>query len=110
MDDRRKFHRYESALEVRYFPRGNASKEKYTVTKDVSKGGICIPVSDTVKSGDIINLDIKALDRSTVVPALGRVVWTRSLNRPAILNFTAGVEFIRIDPKDAARLCQPFTV
>jgi len=65
-----------------------------------------MPVSRIVKNGDIIDLDIKPPDNKAPVSAVGKVVWTRNITRPAFFELDAGVEFIKINSSDAERLLQ----
>lgn len=106
MRERRRFPRYESVLEVRYSTKGIASIESHTVSQNISRVGIRIPVSRIIKKGDIINLDINPNDSKGPVSCVGKVVWTRKIERPAILEQDAGVEFMRLDPNEAERLLE----
>ena len=104
MKERRRFPRHEASLEVRYATPGNVGIEGYTVTKDVSRVGTRLPITRIIRQGDILNLDIDPNDHKGNISALGRVVWTRPIERPAPLELDAGVEFIKINSSDADRL------
>ena len=104
MKERRKFPRYDSALEVKYSTQGDAGIEGYTVSRNVSLGGILIPVSKFIKNGDVIKLDIDTNNNGNRVAAYGRVKWTQAITRPSPLQMDAGIEFTRIEPQDARRL------
>ena len=104
--ERRRFPRYDSSFEVKYATKGKASLESYTVSKNISRVGICIPVTRIVKNGDLINLDIDPNDKKGPVPAVGKVVWTKEVDRPALLEVDAGVEFVKIDPAEVERLLE----
>ena len=107
MRERRRYPRYDTALEVKYSTKGNASIESYTVSKNVSRIGLRLPLTRLIKEGDILDLDIKTDAKNAPVSALGKVVWTRTINRPAPLELDAGIEFVKINPIDAGRLVQP---
>lgn len=104
MEERRKFPRYESAFEVKYSPRGDTETDNYTVSKNISKGGIRLPVSRVVKNGDTINLDIDISQKKGGVSAIGKVRWVKEIGRPSPLGLEAGLEFTKIDPRDVERL------
>ena len=104
MKERRRFPRYDSSLEVKYTTKGKASLESYTVSKNISRIGICIPVSRIIKSGDVIKLDIDPNDNKCPVAVVGKVAWTKEAARPALLEVDAGVEFVKIDPAEVERL------
>lgn len=107
MEERRRFPRYEAAYEVKYSTQGNAAIESHTVSKDVSRLGLRIPVSRIVKEGNVLTLDIKPYNSGDFVRITGRVVWTRRLTRPAVLESDAGIEFTRIDSALSEKLLQP---
>ncbi len=106
MEERRRFPRYECAFEVKYSTRGNATVESHTISKNVSRGGIRLPVSRIIRTGDLLNLDIDTNDKKLRVSAIGKVRWTNSIGRPAPLEFDAGVEFTKIDTRDAEKLVE----
>lgn len=106
MKERRRFPRYESSLEVKYSTKGSASIEGYTVSKNISRVGICMPVSRIVNVGDMLNLKIDPNDKKGPVDALGKVVWAKNIARPSHLELDAGLEFTRLDSADAERLLQ----
>ena len=106
MKERRRFPRYDSALEVKYSTKGKAAIESYTVSKNISRVGIRIPVSRIVKSGDSINLDIAPNDNKGPVSCVGKVVWTKETARPAILEVDAGIEFVKTNPAEIERLLE----
>ncbi|MFA5147041.1 MAG: PilZ domain-containing protein [Candidatus Omnitrophota bacterium] len=104
MKERRRFPRYDHAIEVRYSTPGIAAIEGYTVSKNISRVGLRMPITRIVKEGDVINLDIEPKHKEGPVSATGKVVWTRPINRLARLEMDAGVEFIKIDHSRANRL------
>lgn len=106
MEERRRFPRYECAFEVRYSTLGNAAIESHTVSRNISRVGIRMPVSRIVKSGDTVKLDIDANDEKGRVSAMGKVVWTKNITRPSPLELDAGLEFTKIAPQDTERLLE----
>ena len=106
MEERRRFPRCECAFEVRYSTHGNAAIESHTVSKNVSRVGIRLPLSRIVRTGDLLNLGIDTNDKKGRVSAIGKVRWTNSISRPAPLELDAGVEFVKIEPQDAERLVE----
>ena len=105
MEERRRFPRYDCAFEVRYSPQGDA-KENYTVSKNVSRGGIRLPVSRIVKNGDTLKLDIDINQKRGRVFAIGKVRWLKEISRPSPLGLDAGLEFTKIDSLDVERLVE----
>lgn len=106
MNERRRFPRYEAALEVRYSTQGKASIESHTVTKNISRVGLCMPMTRIVKTGDLIDIAIKPTDSDNHIAAVGKVVWAKKIERLAPLELDAGVEFVKVDSNDVTRLLQ----
>lgn len=105
--ERRKFPRYESAFEVEYTTEGTAAIESYSISKNISRGGICIRVSRIVQTGDILKLNIDPKDDKGPVSAVGRVVWKKDTEKnPAVLETDAGIEFTEINPYEIERLLE----
>jgi len=104
MKERRRYPRYESALEVRYSASKNASPADYTVSKDISKSGIRIPCFDFVKKGKTIYLDIDLKSGKPSFSTAARVIWTRKFKRASPLKLEAGLEFTKTDLKEIESL------
>ncbi len=100
MENRRRFPRFESALEVKYSPL-EREMNNFTVSKNISRGGICMPIlSNLFKSDTLIKLEINTQDNW--VTATGKIRWTKPIKRPALLGQEAGIEFIKISPESAS--------
>ena len=95
MEERRRFPRYECAFEIKYSTQGNAVIECHTVSKNISRVGIRLPLSRIVKHGDTLNLTIDSNDKKGHVSATGKVVWVKDIMRRAPLELDAGVEFTK---------------
>lgn len=109
MEERRKFPRYDCELEIEYSPKADGIIYSRSISKNISRGGIRIPVlSRLVRTGDAIKLGIYPRDiKRRSVPALGRVVWTRETNEVAghlLLDAEAGIEFTEINARDLEKL------
>jgi len=110
MEERRRFPRYQHEFEVDYSPKGDGIIYSQTKSKNISQGGICIPVlSRLVRTGDSIKLDIYPYNRRNTVTAMGKVLWMRETSSIAghlLLDAEAGIEFTRISPDDLEKLLQ----
>lgn len=104
MVERRRAPRYNCDFEVRYSTDGIASVESYTIAKNISRYGICIPVSHVVKKGDTLRLNINTSDNESSITATGKVVWTGDIENPPLAQLNAGIEFIQVDPNDVEML------
>ena len=114
MENRRMSPRFEFQLAIAYYSQDDATQFSYAVSRNVSRGGICIPAtSSIVKNGDIIKMEIK-IDEKQCVPVTGKVRWVKTLNHKASLDEElpiesandeeAGIEFIDVDPADIDKL------
>lgn len=92
MDDKRRDPRYEKAFEIRYSSRKDTSTKHYTVSKNVSKSGICMPAASFLKTGDRLRLDINLHGSKASLSADGLVTWTKPIPRPALLGIEAGIK------------------
>lgn len=112
MEEKRKFPRFNLPLEVIYSPKGTGVIYSRSISKNISKGGICIPVlSRLVRAGDDIKLEIysKAM-KNNPVPAKGRVVWMKETSGLSSVSVSpdgeAGIEFTEIDAFGIEKLIQ----
>ena len=104
MEDRRKFPRFKLSVEVcweKVSGSGEDAPQNQTRMKDISKGGACIVVPDSIKVGDVLELEIK-LPGGKSIRARCRVMW---IDEHAIvggedkIGFEGGVQFIDINGK-----------
>jgi len=106
MEEKRRTPRYDGTFEIRYFSPKNASLNYYTISKDISKLGLRMPAADSVREGDLLNLDIALHSSVPKISAIGRVIWTRPIPRPSLLKKEAGIEFVNIKQDDINKLLQ----
>lgn len=105
MEDKRRYPRLELELQVKHSSEKESPTLGYTISKNISRSGICIPTSSkSLRRGDIVSLDIKNNDDKSVVLTSGKIIWLRKNERPAILDSEAGIEFIDLTPEDADKL------
>lgn len=114
MEEKRQFPRYKYPIEVEYSPKGEGVIYSRTITKNISKGGLCINVlSRLVKAGDRIKLDIYPDgDRKNSVLAKGTVVWvkeTSNASNPITSDAEAGIKFTEADAGALERLLAAIT-
>ena len=101
-EEKRRFQRYYHPFEVEYSPKGNGIIYSASISKNISKGGICLPVlSRLVRTGDPIKIDIYPdNDGKDPVSLHGEVMWTRettSAANPSSLDAEAGIRFVGSD-------------
>lgn len=107
MENRRKFPRLDATFEVKYYPVTNYTRYGYTISNNISRGGLCMPALSLIaKNDETIKMDINNSDGKGPISAIGRVRWNRTRSREALLDEDVGVEFINIAPVDIDRLMQ----
>ncbi len=103
MEERRKFVRLDTRLDVTYtiLPSGTA---KETVTKGVGGGGICIFTEQALPAGTRLQVALKLPGLERPVNFIGEIVWSeqyetigKSERRRSI---EAGLRFVEIAPQD----------
>lgn len=93
MEERRKHPRHECALETGYNAKKIFSRTNYTICKDISEGGMRLPVSGPIKNNSLLDLRIGLEHGTPAFTATARVIWIKKNKRPAPLGFEAGLEF-----------------
>ncbi len=106
MENRRKFPRLDATFEIKYYPVTNYARYGYTISNNISRGGVCMPALSLIaKSGEVIKMDIKNGGKGPI-SATGRVKWNKTRSREALLDEDVGVEFINVAPADIDNLLQ----
>jgi len=105
--ERRKFPRLFALVDVFYEKEPPQEKEKLTLTKNISKGGICLIAYEELKKDEILNLKIYLPDEELPVVAKGRVAWAKEFIIGDYLTgrrFDVGIEFIEINDSDLEKI------
>ncbi|MDP2943837.1 MAG: PilZ domain-containing protein [Candidatus Omnitrophota bacterium] len=108
--ERRKFVRLNILTDVAYAKQQKPSeKDKLSIAKNISAGGICLVVYEELRVGDILDLKLCLPEEKALINAVGRVVWIKEFVIDDCSNakrFDAGIEFIKISDKDMAKINQ----
>lgn len=93
--ERRIFERIDGILTVKYTKEGQ-KKEYYSVTKNISGGGIKIELPEQLKLGTILDLHIFKINSDISTTCKGSIIWTvkASIRRSGEDFFEAGVKFL----------------
>jgi len=107
-DERRKFARLNILVDVSYTKHDTAEKQKLSVTKNISQGGICFVGYELVHEQDIIDLNVYLPGGSKEpVEAMGKVVWVKEFtigDNPKNKRYDVGVEFTEISDQDSEKI------
>ena len=74
-------------------------------TKDISAGGLCLPVIEQLKPGQFLDLEIRIDEFVRPIKALGEVVWQKNSDEKNF-PFEIGIKFIDIGVEDHKKLVQ----
>ena len=107
-DDRRRFPRYDMALDVAFGPAGAAARlaeaqlEK-TVTVNLSIGGLCLYSDILYPLGTQLYCAISLPDRAQPLETVGTVAWFHKIDQDAH-GYKLGLEFAEISAQDEAAI------
>jgi len=105
MENKRRFPRSSSTFQVKYYPESKKVPFGYTLSNDISRGGLCMSASSgTINKGDTVKLEMENKETREYIPATGKVRWLRALGRNAPLDEEVGIEFTEIDPAEIDKL------
>lgn len=105
--DNRLFERVSGELAVRYSPQG-ADGEFCSTTRNISGGGIRMPLLKKLKPGAAVDMEIFKNNTDTAFRCMGKVVWVwdTPINKKEGRVFEAGVKFVNPDLFQIGRLIE----
>jgi hypothetical protein len=103
--DNRLFERVSGELAVRYSPQGTDG-EFCSTTRNISGGGIRMPLLKKLKPGAMVDLEIFKNNTDAAFRCIGKVmwVWDAPINKKDDHVFEAGVKFLNPDLFHIGRL------
>jgi c-di-GMP-binding flagellar brake protein YcgR len=106
-EDKRRFIRLNALVDVVYHKISPQEKEKISLTKNISKGGICLIAYEELKKSDMLDLKIFLPEDKKPIHAIGKIVWSKSFIIGDISSgkrFDLGIEFIDITEEEANKI------
>ncbi len=96
--DNRLFERMSGELAVRYSPQG-ADGEFCSTTRNISGGGIRMPLLKKLKPGATLDLEIFKHNTDIAFRCMGKVIWVwdAPMNKKEDHIFEAGIKFLNPD-------------
>lgn len=107
MQERRRFVRVATALNIVYTKHHTSEKEKLSFSKDINKTGLCLTVYEKLKKLDSLDLKIQLTKDEALISVTGRVVWIHRFATDPVSKekrFYAGIEFTKIDEQSGKRI------
>lgn len=104
-NNKRLFERVAGEFAVRYSPQG-ADGEFCSTTRNISGGGIRMPLLKKVKPGTTLDLEIFKHGSEMVFRCIGKVmwIWDEPMNKIESHIFEAGIKFLNPDLSCIGRL------
>ena len=109
MEERRRFVRLDTRLEVTY-TRLPSTQAQQTMTKDIGGGGICFFADELLRPGDRLQVAMKLPNYERAVNFTAEVMWSetyevvgRTERQRAV---EVGVRFVEIAPQDQEAIMQ----
>ncbi|MFA5165349.1 MAG: PilZ domain-containing protein [Candidatus Omnitrophota bacterium] len=103
MSEKRKFMRFDVAIEVEYMVPGNgAPVEGISVTRNLSREGMQISVNSKLVPGTELEIKLRIPEDAAPVYAKGDLVWVEKAE--AKTESGAGIKFTQMSPFDRNRI------
>ncbi len=102
-DERRRFVRLNFLVDVVYHKRPSTEKEKLSLSKNISGGGICLIVYEELKKSQLLDLEIYLPKEEMPIKALGKTAWVNEFvigDASKGVRYDVGIEFIKINKED----------
>ena len=103
MEERRKFVRLDTRLPVSYqVMRGPV--QQASLSSDIGGGGVCLFLSEPLKPGTVLKVDVTLPDQSKRITFTGEVMWCEEYEvigkAQRERSVEAGVQFVQISPQE----------
>jgi len=107
IQEKRRFVRLNALVDVIYNRVSLAETEKLSLSKNISKGGICLIAYERLEVSDLLKLDIHLPGEAESVNARGRVAWVKEFvigDIPNNKRYDVGIEFVKINAEDLRKI------
>lgn len=102
MIERRKYMRFEVAVDIEYMVPGNGIPiEGIAVTKDLSREGMKVVLNRRLVAGTELEIKLRLPGDAAPIYAKGDIVWIDKTDEPS-----AGIKFIQMSPFDRNRILE----
>ena len=76
-EEKRRFVRLNALVDVLYTRSPTTEEKELTLTKNISKGGICLIAYEDLKENEVLSLKIFLPEEKAAINAVGKVVWVK---------------------------------
>ena len=96
--EKRLYQRRRLPFTIRYSVLERPIFQGTTLSKDISKGGVCIPLPASLQRGSRLHLSIQLPKARRPLSVWGEVVWQTSRFSDPSGRFETGIRFVELDP------------
>ncbi|PIQ86313.1 MAG: hypothetical protein COV74_05460 [Candidatus Omnitrophica bacterium CG11_big_fil_rev_8_21_14_0_20_45_26] len=101
--ERRRFKRFDAFMSVKCgLPKATEKELALSLTKDISREGLCVNSNTSFSHGSVVNLEINLPDDPRPIRSSGKVVWSKISSQEEGIDY--GIQFVNIDPIDKFRV------
>ena len=95
--DKRRYIRIGTSLLVSYTVLDAQGEHKELITKDVSGGGIRLPLKERLSVGTMLKVQLELLKEKKRISLEAKVIWIKPTLDDKEYSYEAGLEFINLD-------------
>ena len=109
MDERRRYVRLDTRLQITYTIIKQKEADTKAEAKDIGGGGIRIFLTEPLPAQTLLNLEIRLPEDPIPIKCTGRVVWAEEFSilqgeKKEERRYEGGIQFSEIKPKDRDRI------
>ncbi len=101
--ERRRFKRFDAYMSVKFKVSGQDELKGVSLSRDLSREGICINSNEDLKEGTTLDIEINIPDDPKPVFTSGKVMWSHPSEEKK-QGYDQGVRFLLMDPVDKFRV------
>ena len=104
MEERRKFVRLETPIQVKYRISSQPHTEDKSLSKNISVGGIMILVGEKMTPGAQLDLEINIPEYNKIIYATGEIVWQEEILIKEEITHETGIKFVKIAKENQEKI------
>jgi c-di-GMP-binding flagellar brake protein YcgR len=105
--EKRQFVRLNLLADITYTRRASSANEKISLTRNISKGGICFIAYEKLNEGEMLDLSIFIPEQEKPIAATGKIAWIKEFiigDPEKGKRYDVGIEFIKVSDGELAKI------
>jgi len=105
--EKRQFVRLNLLADITYTRRASPTNEKISLTRNISKGGICLIAYEKLNQGEMLDLNIFIPEQEKPITATGKIAWVKEFiigDPEKGKRYDVGVEFIKANDEELEKI------